>query len=54
MIKLKSEFSSAQWVYNYGVGLRYELKKPFGMRVGVGFAWANAQFGWYNVIGTAI
>lgn len=49
-----SEFSSAQYVYNYGVGLRYELKKAFGTRVGVDFAWANGQFGWYIIIGTAI
>lgn len=48
-----SEFSSAEWVYNYGFGARYELAKAFGTRVGLDFAWANQEFGWYVVIGTS-
>ena len=49
-----SEFDSGEWVTNYGFGLRYELKKAFGTRVGLDFAWANKQFGWYVVIGTGL
>lgn len=48
-----SEFLFAEWVYNYGVGARYELVKAFGTRVGLDFAWANQDFGWYVVIGTS-
>jgi hypothetical protein len=49
-----SEFDSGEWVTNYGFGLRYQIEKAFGTRVGLDFAWANKQFGWYVVIGTGL
>jgi hypothetical protein len=48
-----SEFKASELVINYGTGLRYELKKAFGTRVGVDVAWANEDFGWYVIIGTS-
>ncbi len=49
-----SEFAEGQWVFNYGTGFRWELKKVFGVRVGIDVAWANDDFGWYIVIGTGL
>lgn len=48
-----SDFSDAEWVVNYGTGLRYILTKAFNTRVGVDFAWANpnSQFAWSIVVG---
>ena len=48
-----SDFKNDQWVVNYGTGLRYTLKKAMKTRVGVDFAWANSDFGWYIVVGTS-
>jgi hypothetical protein len=48
-----SEFSDNEWVINYGTGLRYIMEKAFKTRVGVDFAWANENFGWYIVVGTS-
>jgi len=49
-----SEFKSSEWIINYGTGFRWEIEKIFGIRTGLDFAWANGEFGWYVVIGTAI
>ena len=48
-----SDFKNDPWVANYGTGLRYTLKKAMETRVGVDFAWANSDFGWYIVVGTS-
>ena len=48
------EFGSATWVYNYGVGFRYELARALGMHSGLDFAWSNnGEFAFYIIFGTA-
>jgi hypothetical protein len=50
-----SEFKSARLIVDYGTGIRWELKKMFGVRLGLDFAWTNNNdFGWYVVIGTGL
>ena len=49
-----AEFNSSEWVYNYGTGLRYQLKKLFKIRIGADFAWCNDDFGWYLVVGSSL
>jgi hypothetical protein len=50
-----SEFGAAKLIIDYGAGIRYELKKSFGVRLGLDFAWTNNNdFGWYVVIGTGL
>ena len=48
------DFGSSEWVYNYGTGFRWEIKKIFGIRTGIDVAWSNRDFGWYVVIGTGL
>lgn len=49
-----NEFGSSQWVYNYGVGFRYELARQLGMRVGLDFAFSNnKEFAFYIIFGSA-
>ena len=47
-------FGSAQWVYNYGAGFRYELARALGMHSGMDFAWSNdGTFAFYLIFGSA-
>ncbi|WP_343332301.1 hypothetical protein [Draconibacterium aestuarii] len=48
-----SNFNDAEWIYNYGGGIRYTLKKLFGIRLGVDTAWSNEDFAWYISVGTS-
>lgn len=49
-----NQFSSSQWVYNYGVGFRYELARELGMHVGLDFAFSNNnEFAFYIIFGSA-
>lgn len=48
-----NEFESAKWIYNYGGGVRYTIKKLFDLRVGVDVAWSNEDFAWYFSIGSS-
>lgn len=52
-IPSESDFSSADWVYNYGAGFRYLLARKFGLRMGVDVAGSNSDFGYYIVFGSA-
>lgn len=50
-----NELFKSQLIVNYGAGFRYELKKAFGLRIGLDFAWTNTNdFGWYVSIGTGL
>ena len=47
------EFGSAEWIYNYGGGARFALKRLFDMRMGVDVAWSNEDFAWYISVGSS-
>jgi hypothetical protein len=48
------DFGQATWVYNYGVGFRYEIARLFGIDAGMDFAWSNdGDFAFSIVFGTA-
>lgn len=49
----KTDFSDAEWVYNYGFGFRYLIARAFNLRMGVDVAWSNEDFGYYIVFGSA-
>jgi hypothetical protein len=49
-----SEFGPATWVYNYGVGIRYEIARALGIHAGLDFAWSNnGEFAFYVIFGSA-
>ena len=49
-----SEFGPATWVYNYGVGFRYEIARALGIHAGLDFAWSNnGEFAFYVIFGSA-
>lgn len=48
------QFGSATWVYNYGLGFRYELARAMGVFAGIDFAFSNNnEFAFYIIFGSA-
>ncbi|WP_167606454.1 BamA/TamA family outer membrane protein [Maribellus sediminis] len=48
-----SNFKDAEWIYNYGGGVRFALKKLFRIRLGIDTAWSNEDFAWYISVGSS-
>ncbi|WP_340112709.1 hypothetical protein [Maribellus mangrovi] len=48
-----AKFKDADWIYNYGGGFRFALKKLFRIRLGVDAAWSNEDFAWYISVGSS-
>ncbi len=49
-----NQFDESKWVYNYGTGVRYTLKKVNDLRIGVDFGWAKEDFAWGISLGTGL
>jgi len=52
-VPTNKSFQEAQWVHNYGLGVRYLMARLFKLRMGVDIAWSNDNFGYYIVFASA-